>query len=466
MKQTQVINPFQPNNDRIGIKILSEYCRILSEKRYYNLQYETKKFSETLILFAEVCPVIYDKGVERQLKNLAAYFRKRLLQQQIFVVKSFMKELRQTAVIVDDKFFQQLSYELENREWNNDMTEQENQTILLRLEAKKQYERVLPLYTKELNRMYPNVTCPIDDDTLYRVLDIYGSHAGGETPERPFQGKLTGKNADKKAIEKGFEMRSKYMKVKNRPQKQHQRNDHSHCMSVPTRRKYSRELTKEALQQHHHMQQANMRARHNYEEFWHQYSQQVRCSTFPGRRAVSGGFEVEASGGPSRPTRAHSDDGGRVYTRHQASHLGNSFDIGMQYESPEFDAFHDPHMHLPNQVHHNSHDPRNHNAHDPRNHIAHDPRNSHNMHGSHNMHQHNSHNQHQHNPHNPHGAPNHNMHGHHQHPPQPNHLHTQLQGPQFLMCTPSPTRSLTLNANGSMDPNTEYSAEWRNAFRL
>jgi len=413
-----VIDPFHNPTDRVAINILSEHCRILSENRFYNPVHEIKKFSSVLNVFAEVCPVIYQKNVKGQLKNLAAYFGKRLLQQHIFVVEVFMNEIRETGFIKNESIYQRLANELEHREWNNDMTEEEKRTLVLRQEAKKQYKRVLPLYTKDLNRMFPNIPCPIDDETLYRTLNIYGggTTTAGGSPERnsPFQ------NADKQKIEKEFEMRSRHMKVKSRPQNTYARNDRGRGHVTQPRRRhnppttivrpqYSVGLTKEALQ-HHHRQQGNMRAlnpyANPYEEFWHPYADQPRYPTYAGRRALSdGGFEMEDQGGPQRQERARSDDAGPIYRGphiRRNVHAGEqSFDVGMHFANPFFDEVQTPP--------HNGHYSPTHNKHHSPHNSVHSPLSEH----------HNP-------PHASHISPR-----HHQ-PPQQNHLRQAPTSNKYL----------------------------------
>lgn len=487
-QQTQVPDPFKSNSDRVGINILSDYCRLLADKRYYDPVHEIRKFSDVLVLFAEVCPVIYYNNVERQLQNLAAYFRKRLLQQQIFVVKAFMAEIRERQCIMNENFFHDLSCKLDSQDWNNDITEEEKETIILRKEAKKQYERVLPLYTQDLIRMYPNIPSPFDDESLYRVLNIYGGHAGGDSADRstPFQYNdikdVT--NVDKKTIEKEFEIRSRYMQVKKRSQNQHQPNNHNHNrgrVNTPRRNRnnqntiqvrpvYNSNLTKEALQHHHQRQQANMRSlnpyANPYEEFWHPYTEQARYPSYPGRRALSdGGFEVEDPGDHNRPQKARSDDAGPIYRRHQGHMDRNdpaSFDIGMQFDSPDFDAHYggNPHPRDMRMHHQPMHSPRSHNQHSPR---GHDPRSPH------------GHNQNQVHP---------SQHHLRQHLPSQKYLR-QYDNASHKLCTPSPPPHMqpphhvnmpdhpgegmfTLTSDGSfnMDANADSLAEWRNAFRV
>jgi len=461
--------PINNNSDRVGINIISDYCRLLADKRYYDPIHEIKKFSEILLLFAEVCPVIYHNNVERQLRNLAAYFRKRLLAQQIYVVKAFMAELRERQCIMNENFFHDLSCKLDSEDWNNDMTEEQKETIQLRKQAQKLYEQVLPLYTRDLIRMFPNIPSPFEDESLYRVLNIYGGHTVGDSGDRtaPFQ------NVDKKTIEKEFEARSRFMQVKKRNQNQHQPNNHNRGRASTPRRNrnnpntiqvrpvYNGNLTKEALQHHHQRQQANMRAlnpyANPYEEFWHPYTEQVRYPSYPGRRALSdGGFETEGPGVPNRPQKARSDDAGPIYRRHQG-HMDNrmdrSFDIGMQFDNPDFDTPYagSPHTRDP-RMHHQTmrNTPRGHSQHSPR---GHDPRSPH------------GHNQSQ-------------VH-------QSQHLRQHMPSQQYLRCTPSPPPHLlpshhvnmpehsgegmfTLTPDGSfnMDANADSLAEWRNAFRV
>jgi len=389
-----LIECFQSSNDRIGVTRLSELCRDLSninceisDAEIYtcNPVHAIKKLSEILLLFAEVCPVIYHSSVSRQLRNVAAYFRKRLLQQHFFVVDAFMTELK-SGKTPSDKFMKQLVRELDSREWDNETTKEEKETIRLRQEAKEKYEAILPLYTKDLNRMYPDSPCPMEDETLYRVLNIYGGREQSPTGSNSHSPSTTSvtpspfKNTDKQKIEADFERRSLFMKVKQRQQARTQ-DSGRRAGSTPRRRpnqntiqirpgynQPQQKLTKEALQQHGHHQQSqqhsNMQQRqysnqgmysnpYANEEYWH-YSNQQRYPVFAGRRALSdGGFEMEDRRDHARPQKAHSDDAGPIYSRqspHSYDHRDELFEIGMNGRSFEPDFEYPRHGHDPSRM--------------------------------------------------------------------------------------------------------------------
>ena len=75
------------SGERIGIHVLAEYCRLVNTNSTGS-EHQLERLSENLILFAEVCPVIYFGNVKQQLKNLAGYFRKRILEKHYFLVSS------------------------------------------------------------------------------------------------------------------------------------------------------------------------------------------------------------------------------------------------------------------------------------------------------------------------------------------------------------------------------------------
>lgn len=310
------------SDDRARIHLLADYIRIIGEHAYKK-DHQLEKLVENLLLFAEVCPTLYFGNWRRQIENLAAYCRRKLLDQHLFLIEELMLILKQFRVVTDPSIFHKLANVLDQQEWKNEEDEVEKLTHHLRTEAKKQYDKVLPEYLKMLKKMYPNSN-PESGEYYFRNLRVSDTDDVNKPPESPTpkvqQSHVRGRvdpSFNRAEMEKEFDARSRWVKPKPGPGTKKRTGVRGRGRQrTMVRPSYTVPLTQKALQKHFDIHQQDEYHRTN-DEFWWPYQNTYRHPAFPGRRALSdSGFELEESrdhGHMGGPRRAHSDEGGPTY---------------------------------------------------------------------------------------------------------------------------------------------------------
>lgn len=339
------VKEFEESN-RVHLKVIAGYCAEVEQ--HTKKQHDLEKLIENLLQFGEVCgDVLYFSDVKNQLKKCSYFFRKRLLNQHIYVVEQIMTCLKQNGAIEDRTFFSSLAQELDEKNWENECTKSEKQTVTLRHKAERLYNNALPSYNACISKMYPEFKQGEDDSTRYRIIKVGVDDPPKEIKKQNHSSKKNSKR-NVKDLEKKFEMRSRYVTTKRQPslgpRRQNSRSRQSRGQRVRVGPTYSVSsslpLTHENLNQHiRYVKEVGVQDRDPFG--WPYDPFLFRETPFEGRRALSdGGFDVEHK---SRVTgRALSDDGGPVYQGSEDLYSPatdfSSYEMDTFLTTPKFDS--------------------------------------------------------------------------------------------------------------------------------